>query len=235
MHAHHHAYRKRSEFYVPLAREIQKHEFGKRIRIVDLGCGDGNFIREMIKTGIDADFYGTDLSRSMIDMSRELLSIASVDLIIADGLKFPFSSGARFEVIHLDSVLHHLISSNVRLSKVLVREMINKLSRHLTRDGILIVEEMFYNSYLFPGITSSEIFYLLKLINHFHIDLSKFSKEIVPGLEVNFFEERHLLDLLSEYGHVRILRKSRNPVSKYKKLLLLKEFGHISLALEVIK
>jgi SAM-dependent methyltransferase len=73
VHAHHHAYRKAREFYVPVAREIQERRFGRNLRILDIGCGDCNFIRDLIGFGIDAEFYGTDLSRSMIDMSHDLI------------------------------------------------------------------------------------------------------------------------------------------------------------------
>ena len=60
--AHVHSYQKEPGFYLPLLDDIQKVKSRERIKILDIGCGDGNFIQAMNNAGINAEFIGTDFS-----------------------------------------------------------------------------------------------------------------------------------------------------------------------------
>jgi hypothetical protein len=57
-HAHHHIYHKDPGFYRSIISSIQKiNSDGSRIKMLDVGYGDGSFIKSIITTGIDAFFY----------------------------------------------------------------------------------------------------------------------------------------------------------------------------------
>ena len=60
-HARHHAYHKDPSFYHSIISHMQKIESGGRIKILDVGCGDGSFIKSTIMTGIDAFFVGNQI------------------------------------------------------------------------------------------------------------------------------------------------------------------------------
>ena len=94
--------------YVPLINHIKKIGSGERIRILDLGCGDGSFIKGMIRAGIQADYIATDISHVMVNMAKNNLYNRKIKLFVADGFNLPLKSNIKFD-IHIDSVLHHLI------------------------------------------------------------------------------------------------------------------------------
>ena len=228
-HAHSHIYHKDPSFYRSIINSIQKINSDGRIKMLDVGCGDGSFIKSIIMTGIDAVFIGTDVSLSMINMAKKNLTYPRVELFLADGFKLPLKSESKFESIHIDSVLHHLIGNTKYQSMVLVNLMLKVLSDRLSENGVLVIEEMHYVSYIKPNITSSIIFYGLKLLNFFHLDISRILHEFQLGLEVNFLYDKEIEKLLEEYGTVRLIKKDLwKKIPKLYKFFLLKELGHIS-------
>jgi hypothetical protein len=60
------------------------------------------------------------------------------------------------------------------------------------------------------------------------LDISRIMNEIKPGLEVNFFYDRQLFDMLQTYGTVDVIRKTKGKVLHLQRLLILKEVGMIS-------
>ena len=182
----------------------------------------------MIDAGIKADFFGTDLSYKMIKTAQNNLSEYQTTLIVADMLSMPLKFEKFFDVIHMSMLLHHLIGKTRSQSFQLVDKMLNNLTKILSKNGFLVVEEVSYDSYFIPSITSSLIFYGLKFLNAFHIDLSKVSHDIQPGLEVNFFYKDHLEKILKKYGKIKILKENSSKISSLYRLLLLKKTSNVS-------
>jgi hypothetical protein len=85
--------------------------------------------------------------------------------------------------------------------------MIELMVSKLSDNGIIIVEEWYYLSYLILQFTTFVVFYGLKLINWLNLDLN-YTKEIMPGLEVNFLHPKQLLKILGHYGFVYLLNKT---------------------------
>jgi SAM-dependent methyltransferase len=226
-HAHVHDYHKDPDFYRPLVAYLQN--MVPPIRLLDLGCGDGSFIKSIIKEGIRGNFVGIDISNSMMQTARNQLQGCNVNLILADGFNLPLMPHYQFEFIHLDSILHHLVGKTQSSSKKLANDMLTILLAKLSEEGVMMVEEMFYESNIFPGFTSSIIFYGLKLINFLKLDLSRLASTIIPGLEVRFYSERELESILGQYGEVKTIKRTRLRTSKLQRLFLQKEYGHVSL------
>lgn len=206
----------------------------KKIKVLDLGCGDGSFIKNLIAGGINAEFIGSDISSSMINIAKEKLGDQSnVELLVCDGFKLPLIMQAKFDVIHLDSVLHHLVGKTRSKSQSLANRLLTILIKRLSKNGILIVEEMYYNSYLLPQITSFFIFYALKLISILKLDLSMVTALYQPGLEVNFFCDNQIEGMLKDYGDdVCMIKRSPEGIPKFFRMLLLKDWGHISYSVQ---
>ncbi len=231
MHSHHSAYHKGPNFYVPLIDHLKLRFIpDNKLRILDIGCGDGSFIKNMIEAGINAEFIGSDISSSMINIAKEKLNGQSgVELFVADGFELPLIAETKFDLIHIDSVLHHLVGKTRSKSQYLANQLLDVLTKRLSENGILVVEEMYYISYLIPQITSSLIFYGLKILDTLHLDLSRIIKKYQPGLEVNFFYDKQIERMLREYGDpVVLIKKDPDTVPRLYRFLLLKEFGHIS-------
>jgi SAM-dependent methyltransferase len=226
---HAHDYSKDPKYYSLIAEEIRKTISTIECpAILDVGCGNGNFIKTLFDSGIEAHYFGTDLSIEMIKIADNKSAIYPVDFIIADGLSMPIKRGTKFDIIHIDSVLHHLIDNTRAKSIHLVKKMIEALVTLLDTNGILIVQEVFYDSYLVHSLTSFMIFYGLKVMNSLGLDFSHIDKEMKPGLEVNFFHERQLSKLLGEYGHTDILNKTIVQIPRAYKVALLKNRGQIT-------
>jgi len=231
-HAHAHVYNKDPAFYKELIATILKTQESiqdKRIRILDVGCGDGSFIKKLLDLGMYADFVGFDISHAMVRKCENNLIGQNVNLCVSDAFNLPIKSQINFDVIHLDSVLHHVISKTRSESNKLTKKLLTILSSRLSPgNGILIVEEMFYNSFIIPHLTSSILFYSLKFLNYLNIDLHGIIKEIYLGLDVNFFSEKKLLSMLSTIGNVHIIRRTENKRSILQRILFLKSWGHVS-------
>lgn len=229
---HHHAYHKDPSFYQTIVNQIKKSQQDGRLKVLDVGCGDGSFIKSLMKTGIDIDFIiGTDISLNMVKMAKNINhEDMKVSLFVSDVFRMPLRPETKFDLIHIDSVLHHLIRNTRGQSIRVVKQMLKILTRSLSKNGILFVEEMYYVSHIFPTITSFLIFYGLKLINFFHLDVSRLVPDIQPGLEVNFFYDSDLVKLLKFYGKdVYLIKKEpMENIPKFYRIFLLKDVGHIS-------
>src|SRR5438093_2559702 len=108
-HAEYPSYSANPEKYLPIINHINEIKSEGKLRIFDFGCGNGNFIKGMKETGIDAYFYCSDLSSKMIGLARDNIKDQKVVLIVADGFNMPLNSKIKFDLIHVNSVLHHII------------------------------------------------------------------------------------------------------------------------------
>jgi hypothetical protein len=226
--AHKHAYHHDPVIYKSIISHIEKDHNKEQLKILDFGCGDGAFIKCLIDDGVNADFFGTDVSSTMINLARQNISNSKVELFVADGFNLPLNFQIKFDIIHLDSVLHHIIGRTRSASKRLAKELIEKLFNRLNKNGSLVIEELYYDSYIFPEITSFLIFYGLKLFNFIHLDINRIIKEYSMGLEVNFFCNRDLLDVLVKYGEPKLIKCIPAKVPLLYKIFLLKKLGNIS-------
>ncbi len=223
IHSHHHPYANKNIFYhKPIIDYIKNDKLEKIQNILDVGCGDGFFFQTLINEGIKRNFFGTDISQKMIETTKLNLK-NSCELIVADMLYTPFKVDKFFDIIYASFILHHLIGKTRLNSFQLAENFLTNLNGVLSKNGVLIIEEISYDSYFIPSFISSIIFYGLKFLNFFKIDLSKITPEIQSGLEVNFFYHDKLVKMLQRYGTVKILRDDSRKISKFKRLLSLKK------------
>ncbi|CAN5743410.1 methyltransferase domain-containing protein [soil metagenome] len=227
-HSHYSAYNKNPDYYIPVVKSLS-HFANKEFNVLDVGCGDGSFLKGLRNSGVKGRFIGIDISYNLLKKAKDDLRIEdNINLIVTDGFNIPINDALKFDLIHLDSVLHHLISDTRYKSLKLSKDLLRMLKSKLSKNGILLVEEMYYNSRVIPFITSSFIFYSLKLINASNIDFSILRNDIKPGLEVSFFYEDQLKKILNQFGPVEIISRIPSKISNLEKSLLLKERGHIS-------
>lgn len=233
-HAHNYANR-HTEFYSSIMNQIKNiiktKSNNNNPKFLDVGCGDGSFIKALVKAGINMDYFAIDISFKMITMAKENLVDSNVKLFLADGMNIPVRQDIKFDIIHIDSVLHHVIERTRGKSTALIKKILEILVDKLSDNGILIVEEWYYSSYIIPTFTSFIVFYGLKLINFLKLDLS-FTREIRPGLEVNILHPKQLVKILGTYGSTSLLNKTPTELPKTYKLFLMKESGHITYILE---
>src|SRR3989442_1435442 len=124
--------------------------------------------------------------------------------------------------------MNHIMGKTRNQSFNLVGKMIGTLMNLLSEDGSILIEEFDYQSYFFPGFTSSLVFYGLKLINLLKLDLSMILKEIVPGLEVSFFHQNQLEKILKRYGTVYMINYYSWKPSNLRRLFFMRKEGRIT-------
>jgi len=226
--AHAHDYIMDTSFYSTIANRIKQDVSDlANLKLLDVGCGDGTFIKSLINTGMRAEFLATDISFTMSSMAKANLRLNRTEILVADAFKLPIIAGKRFDVIHIAFLLHHLIGKTRPKSMTLARKLISTLINMISENGILIVEEVYYNSYFLPRLTTSIIFYITKLLSFIHFDSIHITNNYKPGLQVNFFSQFELEELLRDYGSVRLLYRNPWRVPELYRIFLLEEFGNI--------
>ena len=164
----------------------------------------------------------------MINLANDKLRKDNVELFLADGFKMPVKPGVKFDAIHVDMILHHLVGKTRAESFKLVHRMLDILMNMVSEKGVLIIEEHVTDTYFIPSLGSLISFYGLKFLNFLHLDISKFVDEIQPGLEVNFFHEKQLKKILEKYGETERIRKKTSKPTRFRRLFLVKEVGTMS-------
>lgn len=226
---HQHVYHNDPDIYKFIIQFVERKSQGNtNINVLDFGCGDGSFMKSLINSKIDAVFYGTDVSDRMIYLAKSNIKSKNVHLIISDGFNMPFSENLKFDLIHLDCVLHHLIGKSIPESKKLVTMVLKILISKLKKDGILILEDLYYDSYLYPSLTSIIVFYGLKISNFFNIDIGKLIQEYHKGLEVRFLHSNEIFEILKDYGDPTLIKSIPWPIPTSYKIFLLKKLGRVT-------
>ena len=75
IHASHQDYSPSPEFHLSVIKQIKSIiPTNGDANFLDIGCGNGNFIKALINANIKANYFAFDLSLKMIEIARENLS-----------------------------------------------------------------------------------------------------------------------------------------------------------------
>jgi 2-polyprenyl-3-methyl-5-hydroxy-6-metoxy-1,4-benzoquinol methylase len=152
--------------------------FKKRGRILDIGCGFGNFLFQMSKEGWEV--YGNDISQVACDSARTKFGLKN----IYDGellaLNFPENF---FDVITLWHVLEHLETP---------RETLQKIHRILKDDGLLIIESPDFSSP--QSIFFKDKWQALELPRHLYHFSPKTLRKLLKSAKFEIVKEDYLTD-----------------------------------------
>lgn len=97
-----------------------------RMRILDLGCGTGTWMREFIKWGADpAKVYGVDILPDRLSRAREL-SPPSCGIYAASAGKLPFPD-ASFDIVLQNTVFTSILDDGMK--QTAAREILRVLSQ----------------------------------------------------------------------------------------------------------
>jgi ubiquinone/menaquinone biosynthesis C-methylase UbiE len=192
------------------------------ISCIDLGCGSGIFLNYIKKKYGVTYVFGLDISESMLTEACKHKD-GSVELAQGSILDLPFDD-KKFDLVYMDDVLHHIVSERRNESKRLAIQALENIKRITKPNGIFILREQYYESYLIQTISSHTIMFLLNLFNSLGIKLPH--KEAHIGLLVTFYTRKELQQMIEEVGG-RIIelddRKWRKGLMDY--LALVKSMG----------
>jgi len=113
--------------------ELSRHEAVPMARkeILDVGCGAGAWLRNLIRWGADPGrLSGVDLLPERVAAARSLLP-AAVTLEHGDGARLPFADG-RFDLVLQSTVFSSILDGGVR------REVAREMLRVLAPAGLIV-------------------------------------------------------------------------------------------------
>jgi ubiquinone/menaquinone biosynthesis C-methylase UbiE len=115
-------------------------------RILDVGCGDGTFARELARAG--AEVTGVECSEAQLALCRKSLTVSSEQYVFGVGQALPFDDGV-FDATVLRASLHHVPAESMQQA---LRE-----ARRVTRsEGAIFV---------FEPLTTGTHFQLTRLVD----------------------------------------------------------------------
>lgn len=120
--------------------------------VLDIGCGDGFTLRELLRLGIrPSNCYGIDASEDRIKDAKEY-SAPSMQFVVGDAKKLPYKDKT-FDIVTLFTLLSSVISKEER------KQIISEAKRVLAPNGIIIVYEQneTINSEREKGVSKKEL------------------------------------------------------------------------------
>jgi len=160
------------------AKVIQKktisHIKGKRISILDIGCGTGKALEIMKNKFPNARIYGIDLSKKMLAKAKTLLG-KNVQLKEASADKLPFNAN-KFDYILCTSAFHHFPKQ---------LNALKEMKRVLRKDGLLLLADE--NFFLFNKI--------IKNIEPGHVKMNskKEMKQLIENAGLRLISQKRIL------------------------------------------
>lgn len=197
--------------------------------LLDIGGGSGKFAK-LVKNNCP------DIEVTVIDPSKKLLDKIDDDRIhfLQGSLPNQIYLGESFDYIHVKEVFHHITGPSVKISKELLKKSLFTIKEHIKRDGIVLIHEIFYESYLFPTLSRNMIFYLLLIQNKLKIRIPV--SEFLLGLSVCFYTRSEFQGILEGCGfRIKEYHQEYWGDSWKKRAALLKNWGRMLFILEIAK
>ena len=189
--------------------------------LIDIGGGAGQFAK-FLKDSIP------QLDITILDPSENQLKNVNDDRLklIRGNLPDNLPKCQTFNYIHLKFVLHHLIGRNIKKSSENVKKSLISLRKSLKNDGLLVIQEIYHESFILPSLFRSVIFYLLKLQNAFKIKIP--TEHFLLDLQACFYPRIELINMLKQCGFEIIeVKENPWPYEMLRKVLLIKKWGEV--------
>jgi len=115
------------------------------VSVLDLGCGNGNFLHEISRRGHKAPLLGVDFSLPLLRNAREVSTLGvefrEIDLTKLSAFSDQLMVNSPWSIICLFATLHHIPSNEMRL------DILRTVRKLLKKDGKFILSNwQFLNS-----------------------------------------------------------------------------------------
>jgi len=194
----------------------------QNLNLLDIGGGSGTFVKLIAN-------HCPNISLTVLDPSEKMLSQIDDTRINTVKGKIPDQVDqvlldSKFHLIHVKEVFHHVTGSSIRSSKELLRESLCTIKEYLTDDGLVLIHELFYESYLIPTLSRNLIFYSLALQSKLRIKIP--ARQFLMDLRVCFYTRSEFRSMLGECGFEIVDYYEANWANDInKKILFLKNWG----------
>jgi len=158
-------------------------------KALDIGCGKGVFLKVISENCPNAQVFGLDISIGMLSKSFK-----KVPLVCGSVRLLPFNKGI-FDIVHLDSVLHHLLGPKRSECYLSTEQALSELFSILRTKGYLLLAEPIYE----PAFVGFIIFYIKKMVC-FLTNNKRIGKIGAPI--VSFYSENKIKRILSKFAEI---------------------------------
>lgn len=113
------------------------------IKILDVACGTGRFVQDILKMNRKIEYHGLDTSKEMLKKLKKRLGNKFVNLYNADASNMPFKDNT-FDITYSFHLLWHLEKKD---QVEMIREMIR-----VTKNGGIIVIDAYNRDFLYNNL-----------------------------------------------------------------------------------
>jgi SAM-dependent methyltransferase len=139
---------------------VMRYDSTSSFRLLDVGCGGGYFLDLFLNCFPAAEAWGIDFSPAMLQANTPS---PRKTLKQGDALEVPEDCGD-FEVINVDTVLHHLVArKSYQHTLENIQRCLKHLQSRLMPGGVISVREIYHEYFGWEGFGSRVIFFLSTL------------------------------------------------------------------------
>lgn len=113
-----------------LAKQLKLKDLS-RIKVLDLGCGNGRFLAFLKNFGLESTYTGVDFSQNLLQEARVKYQDKGVEFIQTDLLDLNLPGKTGYDLVVLWGLLHHIPGFENRVS------LLSQAKSFLTTDGIM--------------------------------------------------------------------------------------------------
>lgn len=174
-------YKKVDKFTVSsLSKDSYEHIMGGKGSILDIGCGEGEFICSMISNGVSRA-VGVDFDRKAIEKAKKKVGSFNCNVYGEDAVKFAGRCKEKFDYITFNDVVEHLADSELEVIFKAVIPLLNKNGELLihTPNGLALcfdtdrnftsklyaIYQKYVKSWTYPLLTPNDMYYSQGHIN----------------------------------------------------------------------
>jgi ubiquinone/menaquinone biosynthesis C-methylase UbiE len=175
----------------------KKVKFGKETKVLDFGCGTGNYLNTIFDL-FRCTCFGVEPSDSMRAIAKQKNSEVQIKKGSHELIPFPDNE---FDFVYMTDVIHHIPNMN---------KMFSELNRLIKPSGLMCIvteshnqiENRFYNRY-FPSLESVELkrYPDISEINEYAVNNSFVTVEIQKKEDSNIKITEDFIKLVSEKGY----------------------------------
>ena len=177
-------------------------------RLLDVGCGGGFFLDLFLRRFCNASAYGVDFCQAMLDANS---MSHRKRLAQGNALELPEECGD-FEVINVDTVLHHLVHRRgYQRTLTQIEKCLTHLQTRLMPGGVVCIREIYHEFRGFESLGARLIFFLSTLpVPRFIERLLKFAGIQTANAGVCFLTRQQWREMFHNAG-LSILSIEDNP------------------------